>query len=100
MQRQPLGDGTVHIGGPDIVANAGRIELGGPAQGPTGEMRMADPASEPLPFPPTPGLDDNGNFHVTVIPPNYDGVYPYNGGERAWKGADGGDGYPDDFGAF
>lgn len=36
MQRQPLGDNTVHIAGPTIVANAGAIEFGGPDEGAVG----------------------------------------------------------------
>lgn len=93
MERQPLGSGTVHIGGDAFVANAGRIEEGGPPQGSVGvnsygsrawghryDSDPADPSVGSLQtYAPTPEINYSANF-------------PENGGETAWKGVTGKEG--------
>ena len=93
-ERQPLGEDTVHIGGPAFVANGGVIEMGGPAQGPVG---VNSEGSRAWGFtydrdPATPGV---GGLQVHPIVPeiNYSAIYPDNGGETDWKGDLGKDGH-------
>lgn len=76
MERQPLGSGTVHIGGDAFVANGGRIEEGGPAEGSVGVHNEGsrawgatydrDPASPPVGSlqtePLTPTIDYSANY--------------------------------------
>ena len=95
--RTPLGDDVVHVGGPEFVANAGRVERGGPAQGGLGELSrgagswgstgsLGQPytaAGEQ--FPTSPSVESL-QVNPKRYPVNYEAGFPANGGEEAWKG--------------
>lgn len=86
-ERMPLGDNTIHIGSNAFVANGGVVEYGGPAQGPVG-IHSEGARSWALRGLPIPGSPSIGSLQVEPIVPeaNYDGLFPRNGGETAWKG--------------
>lgn len=98
VERQPLGDGTVHVGGPLFVANAGTVEEGSPANHGLGTMTDGDRAwalrgagpqqtwrGDMANYPASPGV---GSLQVDPILPdiNYSATFPENGGNDAWKG--------------
>jgi len=91
MMRQPLGDNVVHVGGPDLVANAGAVEFGGPAQGPVGTTTMGagDWASDPIPFPGSPGVDSI-QVHPIIYSPEESAIWPRNDPDH-WKGEEASD---------
>lgn len=83
MKRVPLGD-MVNIGGPEFSANAGRVEFDNSPNSGVGETSHRNPASDPIAFPPSPGVDS-----LQVNPIIYDVQYgtdfPNNTPNR-WKG--------------
>lgn len=82
MKRQPLGDNTVHIGGPFIVANGGVVEFGRPENGGPGETSHRDPATDPIAFPETPA---SANVYPIIYDVETSDQFPRNHPDR-WKG--------------
>ncbi len=80
MERTPLGDFTVHIGA-GFCANAGRVEFDPMPNSGVGEMSHRNPAADPIPFPPTPGVDTI-QVHPIMKQPEFFTGHP----ERAPKG--------------
>lgn len=81
--RTPLGDDTVHVGD-GFAANAGKVEFDPlPNSGP-GEMSHRDPATDPIPFPPTPGVGTI-QVHPIIVETEFSDIYPSNHPDR-WKG--------------
>lgn len=86
-ERTPLGDDVVHVGGPEVAANGGQLDYGGPAQGDPGQLSMGAGSwsTTGLSFPASPSLEGL-QVDPIVRRINYSAAYPANDGIDAWKG--------------
>ena len=84
MERTPLGDDTVHIGA-GFAANAGRVEFDPLPNSGVGETSHRNPATDPIPFPPTPGVDTI-QVHPIMKQPDFWAVHSGSSAFGANKG--------------